>query len=1282
MSWLKKYDKGGFLQPNDKKLPKGTRIPEPIHTELASSIGGENGEPAYLIPTFKYGKYLENPIEEFKKTGEHLGGPFKTWQEADKWEREVRHPYVEKGLSIPMNFLGWGQKYPNGGKIIKTTTESSKYDPRTDYIYINPNEGQESNILKHESFHRKQHEEEKDIIREWMVLPYKKPNVVATDDYWRNYYNRGDVDNTIISNKFLEKYPEFTQIPQQLIYYKHSSAAQYELPWTMEGEARENEKYPDGGNVAPFITSDINEYKKRKQAYEDSLGLYNLSNKLIRGKYGYPEDYSFPANPKYGRDKKGAMLDYLIKYNSKGINPNTGQSLGKGKFKEEVLKSLKRKIKPLGYVYDDFAVPVYKKPVQQVLYKEKENLNQIPTYNNYSINPKLTNKIIIPQQDYFIPQPSGAPVYTQFPNGRLIGYNTSLLPSQIGSYTPEEINKLKQQGIFQEYKDGGNVRDNTFLERPIINKTKEQFKKEAEQYAFNQRVLRDAYPNKFFTSTSNPIETIEKNLPYTLPNGQRKTFDKMNWREKNYVRGNALKQRGKINKLPDALNPVQWVGDIAGNLAQAPYEAQQSNSILPYLTAIATPLVMGRSMGSGNINPISKKFWTNEVSNAEFLNNMALGVPNLTKNAIKNIYKINPWAFKPNPEASYRMLGTEGYADALKSGVIRSKPSGFYDQPYFSKGEILDTYGGPYMAEIQGHPMVKNNMAFYSPHSDVVIPRRQITIENPGLKFYKQDWLRGYKEVPKPITETLPPPQQAGFPNPLAIADAIVPRINPFSFIKDGGDLMSMSPLNFVPGYGKNLSGKNQAFRKFGNSIQDVIERQALSPKGGSPLRIGKNQIVSEGNWAATGNPWEKYPGVFEATFDFTHPERNIGMQGFKNRSGVLITDRQGNPLPEIPLTEPGMSFNRRLPFSTRYVPIDKQKLIDNKFQLATFAPHLQSLAEKYAVGLGGAATLAAIGYPDAVETYNKYTIDPIKNWTKEKWEDYQKSDVYKKFREIDKSVGLDFLYDQKKKGGVVKDNRGQWAHPGKPTRISSPNITMEGVPYPVLAKVNNGMTTMMYPKQDYYFPGANYVDEYPMMQNGGNISDNTFVKKPIINKNLNSEQPGKPWFKVNIKDPGSFRKYNPNDVIPVPTVKGLGPVQNSDLKHAEDLFNIAFMADMFPNNFSTKGLKNIFKKPINYIESNVPPPVESSVGPAIKRAKPPVNANPLPYYSQIPNRELPEHLKPYLTGSLEPEYLNKEQQILQSFGLNPYNPGKKEMGGIISSRTNSNWLDKYNDSH
>jgi hypothetical protein len=68
----------------------------------------------------------------------------------------------------------------------------------------------------------------------------------------------------------------------------------------------------------------------------------------------------------------------------------------------------------------------------------------------------------------------------------------------------------------------------------------------------------------------------------------------------------------------------------------------------------------------------------------------------------------------------------------------------------------------------------------------------------------------------------------------------------------------------------------------------------------------------------------------------------------------------------------------------------------------------------------------------------------------------------------------------------IITDPMGQWKYPGQVTRIPSNNITMEGVPYPVWAQPNVGPGMMMQPGQDYDFPGADYVDEYPQMQDGG----------------------------------------------------------------------------------------------------------------------------------------------------------------------------------------------------
>jgi hypothetical protein len=82
---------------------------------------------------------------------------------------------------------------------------------------------------------------------------------------------------------------------------------------------------------------------------------------------------------------------------------------------------------------------------------------------------------------------------------------------------------------------------------------------------------------------------------------------------------------------------------------------------------------------------------------------------------------------------------------------------------------------------------------------------------------------------------------------------------------------------------------------------------------------------------------------------------------------------------------------------------------------------------------------------------------------------------------------GLDFKPKSISKNGkkVIKDDMGQWAHPGEITEIGSNDITMQGVDYPVLGVSDTGDTQMMYPDQDYKFDGDKVV-EYPMMQEGG----------------------------------------------------------------------------------------------------------------------------------------------------------------------------------------------------
>jgi hypothetical protein len=70
------------------------------------------------------------------------------------------------------------------------------------------------------------------------------------------------------------------------------------------------------------------------------------------------------------------------------------------------------------------------------------------------------------------------------------------------------------------------------------------------------------------------------------------------------------------------------------------------------------------------------------------------------------------------------------------------------------------------------------------------------------------------------------------------------------------------------------------------------------------------------------------------------------------------------------------------------------------------------------------------------------------------------------------------------KEGGIIKDDRGQWEHPGEITEIGSNQITMQGVPYDVLGISDTGDTKLMKPGKNYKFKGKK-VTEFPMAKNG-----------------------------------------------------------------------------------------------------------------------------------------------------------------------------------------------------
>ena len=123
----------------------------------------------------------------------------------------------------------------------------------------------------------------------------------------------------------------------------------------------------------------------------------------------------------------------------------------------------------------------------------------------------------------------------------------------------------------------------------------------------------------------------------------------------------------------------------------------------------------------------------------------------LLNNSVQNAYKINPWAFKPNPEAAYRGIGKAGYDDLIQTGEVRSLKRNAYPEPYFAKGIEPGNYAKGYMIELNPNEPMKGVGAFTDYHNDLIgTPVNKITINNPNLKILKKDWLKGYKEIKVP----------------------------------------------------------------------------------------------------------------------------------------------------------------------------------------------------------------------------------------------------------------------------------------------------------------------------------------------------------------------------------------------------------------------------------------------------------------------------------------------------------------------------------------------------
>lgn len=133
-AWGGQFENGGdilgkrFLQPNDPKLPKGWNPEAKGYSTEYSTTVGKDGQ-YYLVPGFKNGKLVSDPEREFNKTGELLGGPFKTIQSAQNFA-DRRHKYVEQGKPVPSPLKTY-DAFQNGGKTYKSKPMAQSSDVKS-----------------------------------------------------------------------------------------------------------------------------------------------------------------------------------------------------------------------------------------------------------------------------------------------------------------------------------------------------------------------------------------------------------------------------------------------------------------------------------------------------------------------------------------------------------------------------------------------------------------------------------------------------------------------------------------------------------------------------------------------------------------------------------------------------------------------------------------------------------------------------------------------------------------------------------------------------------------------------------------------------------------------------------------------------------------------------------------------------------------------------------------------------------------------------------------------
>jgi hypothetical protein len=517
---------------------------------------------------------------------------------------------------------------------------------------------------------------------------------------------------------------------------------------------------------------------------------------------------------------------------------------------------------------------------------------------------------------------------------------------------------------------------------------------------------------------------------------------------------------------------------------------------------------------------------------------------------LSNTYKLNPWAFKPNTTSAYRMIGNEeGLASTLESGYLKPSTTGsdigkIHTNAHYTMGAPSDArkyfgrtwnreYPGPYMAEVPNainDVRISQGIGGKEMGADVfTFPENYIPTSEANL--YKQDWLRGYKEVPKPksLSSSV---ENVGAKKGFSLNYEKILNLPDEEILSKTGRSKEDWEL-YINHDAKHADKFRNLLEEQFNSAYTPTEQQLQS------IDQGKNQLLNFYKSSEYNNRLQRGMGLdYNEAFNYqnnlidavnkTQPRfiksKNMGSlesdamaytKGFNSKGTTLGIDfsKTGLERSDAPYLA-SHEFGHTSVYDAK-----NQKILENLPKLNLDAETLENWT-KWGKESGNKVyddMIKYYGNPDEARQrginailYSKnkgISLDELvdmpysevvnKNKTGEIPSDilqlrqfYNQKELKDYLKNLFSISGVSAVsaavaLQQKKKGGVIKDDRGQWAHPGEITEIGSNRITMQGVPYPVLGISDEGDQQMMYPEQEYKFKGKK-VTEYPMKKNGG----------------------------------------------------------------------------------------------------------------------------------------------------------------------------------------------------